>query len=212
MKCKEYKKSLKWFISIVCFVLFLTLSISVCINSIFGFDNFFYKQISLLISDNMTFFVKIITNLGSAATLISITLLIMLLFKNKRYGILTMINLAIVFGFNLFLKFIFARPRPMDINIIEESGYSFPSAHSMVSTAFYGFIIYLIITSSISKKQKTIYSLLLGLLIIFICLTRVYLGVHYMSDVLGGFLIAMSYLILFITLIDKYLTNKKSSK
>jgi len=212
MKCKEYKKSLKWFISIVCFVLFLTLSISVCINSIFGFDNFFYKQISLLISDNMTFFVKIITNLGSAATLISITLLIMLLFKNKRYGILTMINLAIVFGFNLFLKFIFARPRPMDINIIEESGYSFPSAHSMVSTAFYGFIIYLIITSNISKKQKTIYSLLLGLLIIFICLTRVYLGVHYMSDVLGGFLIAMSYLILFVTLIDKYLTNKKSSK
>ena len=209
MKCKEY---IKWFISIVCFVLFLTLSISVCINSIFGFDNFFYKQISLLISDNMTFFVKIITNFGSAAMLISITLLIMLLFKNKRYGILTMINLAIVFGFNLFLKFIFARPRPMDINIIEESGYSFPSAHSMVSTAFYGFIIYLIITSSISKKHKTIYSLLLGLLIIFICLTRVYLGVHYMSDVLGGFLIAMSYLILFVTLIDKYLTNKKSSK
>ena len=109
----------------------------------------------------MTFFVKMITNLGSAFALIVITLLIILFFKNKKYGILTGINLLVVFLFNLVLKFIFARPRPIDINLIEESGYSFPSAHAMVSTAFYGFIIYLILKSNLSKLNKTIYSVLL---------------------------------------------------
>lgn len=211
-KDRSGNKNLKWIIAITLFFLFLIIVVNIYKDNIAGFDDFFYKQISLLISDKMTSFVKIITNFGSAISLISITLLTMLLFKNKRYGILTMINLVVIFLFNLFLKFVFARPRPIDINIIEENGYSFPSAHSMVSTAFYGFVIYLITKSNIDKKQKLIYSLVLGLLIILICITRVYLGVHYMSDVLGGLLIAIPYLILFTTLIDKYLPNKKSSK
>lgn len=210
-KLKFIKRNLKWFLASVMLIAFIQIVVSLSKNSIFVFDNFCYDQLSLLISDKMTFFVKMITSFGSAFALVGIALLIMLFFKNKRYGILVGINLIVVFLFNLLLKFIFARPRPIDINLIEESGYSFPSGHAMVSTAFYGFLIYLILKSKLSKLTKIIYSVLLTILIVFICITRVYLGVHYASDVLGGFLIAIFYTILFTSIVAKYLEKEKSS-
>lgn len=206
------KKNLKWIIALITLILFIAIIRGVYKESIIDFDNFYYRNISRLISDRMTFFVKIITNLGSAFALIALTILIMLIPKNKKYGILTGINLATVFLINLVLKFIFARPRPLDINLIEELGYSFPSAHAMVSTAFYGFFIYLIWQTKSPLKKKWLYSVLLSLLVILICITRIYLGVHYASDVFGGALIAISYLVLFTSIISKYLSNKKSSK
>jgi len=206
------KKNLKWIIALITLILFLAIMKSIYIESIVEFDNFYYDYVSLLISDRMTFFVKMITNLGSALTLISLTILSMLISKEKRYGVLTGINLVVIFLFNLVLKLIFARPRPLNINLIKEFGYSFPSAHAMVSTAFYGFFIYLIWQTNINKKQKWLYSCLFSLLILLICVTRVYLGVHYASDVFGGMLIAITYLVLFTSIISKYLPNKKSSK
>lgn len=214
MKNKKdwFGKNSKWIIALVMLVIFIQIIIAISKETILVFDTFCYDKVSLLISDKMTFFVKMITNLGSAFALITITLLIILFFKNKKYGILTGINLLVVFLFNLVLKFIFARPRPIDINLIEESGYSFPSAHAMVSTAFYGFIIYLILKSNLSKLNKTIYSVLLTILIVFICITRVYLGVHYASDVLGGAIIATLYTILFTNGVSKYLLDSKKIK
>lgn len=214
MKNKKdwFVKNSKWIIAFVMLVIFIQIIIAISKETILVFDTFCYDKVSLLISDKMTFFVKMITNLGSAFALITITLLIILFFKNKKYGILTGINLLVVFLFNLVLKFIFARPRPIDINLIEESGYSFPSAHAMVSTAFYGFIIYLILKSNLSKLNKTIYSVLLTILIVFICITRVYLGVHYASDVLGGAIIATLYTILFTNGVSKYLLDSKKIK
>lgn len=205
------RKNLKWIIGLVTLILFILIIRSVYKENIMSFDNFYYDYISLLISNKMTFFVKIITNLGSAFALISITILILLISKNKRYGILTGINLISIFLLNLILKLIVARPRPLNINLIEELGYSFPSAHAMVSTAFYGFLIYLIWQTKIHKKWKWLYSILLSILIILICVTRIYLGVHYASDVFGGALIAISYLILFASIVSKYLPKEKSS-
>lgn len=206
------KKNLKWIIALIALILFFWIIRSIYKENIISFDNFYYDNIRVLISDRMTFFVKIITSLGSAFALISLTVLVMLLFENKKYGILTGINLLSIFLFNLLLKFIFARPRPIDINLIQQSGYSFPSGHAMISTAFYGFFVYLIWKNNIFKKTKWLYSILLSILIIFICITRVYLGVHYASDVFAGALLSISYLILFTSIISKYLSNKKSSK
>lgn len=205
------KKNLKWLICLIALILFIAIIRSVYKESIVDFDNFYYNYISNLISDRMTFFVKIITNLGSAFALITLTILILLIPKDKKYGILTGINLVTIFIINLVLKLIFARPRPLDINLIEEVGYSFPSAHAMVSTAFYGFIVYLIWQTRMSLKKKWLYSCILSILIMLICITRIYLGVHYASDVFGGMLISISYLILYTSIIAKYLNNKKSS-
>lgn len=203
------KKNLKWIVSLITLIMFIAIVRNIYANEIASFDNFYYEYISKLISDQMTFFVKVITNLGSAYALISITVLMLLIPKKKIYGILTSINLVAIFLLNLLLKYIFTRPRPTDINLIKELGYSFPSAHAMVGTAFYGFLIYLIWQSNIKNKQKWFYSILLGILIILICITRIYLGVHFASDVFGGFLISISYLVLFTSIIKKYLPNKK---
>jgi undecaprenyl-diphosphatase len=99
------------------------------------------------------------------------------------------------------------RPRPEEYRIINESGYSFPSGHSMVSMAFYGLLIYWIIKHVENKYYKYILVTLLGMLIILIGTSRIYLGVHYTSDVIAGFLIAFSYLIIFISIIESL--NKK---
>ncbi len=203
------KKNLKWIVSLITLIMFIAIVRNIYANEIASFDNFYYGYISKLISDQMTFFVKVITNLGSAYALISIAVLMLLIPKKKIYGILTSINLVTIFLLNLLLKYIFTRPRPTDINLIKELGYSFPSAHAMVGTAFYGFLIYLIWQSNIKNKQKWFYSILLGILIILICITRIYLGVHFASDVFGGFLISISYLVLFTSIIKKYLPNKK---
>ena len=75
----------------------------------------------------------------------------------------------------------------------------------MISMAFYGFLIYLIYKNIKNKYLKTTLIIILSLLIIAIGISRIYLGVHYVSDVIGGFLISISYLIVYIKLIKKKL-------
>ena len=81
--------------------------------------------------------------------------------------------------------------------------YSFPSGHSSVSMAFYGFLIYLICTEFKNKKYKYLLISVLSIVILFIGLSRIYLGVHYLSDVLAGFLFSIIYLIIFVYFYNK---------
>ena len=87
---------------------------------------------------------KVITWFGSATCLILLTIILFIVLKNKITGFLIAINLVIVTILNQLLKFVLQRPRPDDYRLIDESGYSFPSGHSMISMAFYGYLIYLI--------------------------------------------------------------------
>ena len=79
----------------------------------------------------------------------------------------------------------------------------------MVSMAFYGYLIYLIYKYVKNKYIKWGLITLLSILIVSIGTSRIYLGVHYTSDVLGGFLIAVSYLIIYISGVNKFLIEKK---
>jgi undecaprenyl-diphosphatase len=101
------------------------------------------------------------------------------------------------------MKFIFERPRPFNINIIIENGYSFPSGHSMVSLAFYGLFIYIIWHMNKPRLEKLFYVIPLILLVLLIGISRIYLGVHYASDVIAGYALSMAYLIIFIKLFYK---------
>ena len=209
-KLKEFIiKNLKWIILFICLIGFLALAEDVFHKEIMNGDIIGYKIVStFLISDFATPIAKIITNFGGAIFLIILTIILLTTIKNKKIGITIPINLVLITIINQALKNILQRPRPTEFRIIEETGYSFPSGHSMVSMAFYGYLIYLVYKYVKNKYIKWSIIVLLSILISTIGISRIYLGVHYTSDVLGGFLVSISYLILFISTVNKFLTEK----
>lgn len=166
-------------------------------------DNAIYEEIIKIMNSNITAIMIFISFLGSAITLITLALASIFLVKDKKYSKLIMLNLALSFILNRILKLIIARPRPPRLRLVIENGYSFPSGHSMVSFAFYGFLIYLINKNLKNKKIKYPLIILLSLLILLIGISRIYLGVHYVTDVLGGYIIGLIYLIVFIKILKK---------
>ena len=199
MKTKEViEKNTKWIALFICLVLIIGIVIDVLSKDIYKLDVMGYDFVSKhLISNNITPIAKGITQLGGVIGLIVIATILSIAIKNKKTSLLIWLNLGISALLNQILKHIIQRPRPTEFRIIDESGYSFPSGHSMVSTAFYGFLIYLIYKNVKNKYLKFGLITVLSLLIIMIGISRIYLGVHYTSDVLAGFLISISYLIVF---------------
>ena len=203
-KIKEFvKENLKLIILFICLVGFLALSEDVFNKDIMNMDIIGYNFISHFISNSITSIMEFITNLGGTICLLLVTGVLFILIKNRKIGMSIGLNLIIVGVLNVVLKDILQRPRPTEYRIINESGYSFPSGHSMISMAFYGFIIYLTYKYVKNKYIKWGLITLLSILIITIGISRIYLGVHYTSDVLAGFLISISYLILYTNIINK---------
>lgn len=198
----DFIKNKKIVILVLLSVLFLLTTILVATQNINFYDNFIIEKVRNITKAKTTYF-KITTNFGSALIMILITVLSLPLLKNKKQSLFISINLISSAVINTGLKMIFHRQRPLDM-LINETGYSYPSGHSFVSIAFYGFIIYLIINSKIEKKKKYIITCLLSLLILTIGTSRIYLGVHYPSDVLGGFAGGLLYLLIFIKIYRKY--------
>ena len=202
-------KNLKWIILFICLIGFLALAEDVFNKEIMNGDIIGYKLVSeFLISDFTIPIAKFITNFGGAIFLIVLTIILLISIKNKKIGLSIFSNLAIITILNQLLKRILQRPRPTEYRIIEETGYSFPSGHSMISMALYGYLIYLIYKYVKNKYIKWISIVLLSILICSIGISRIYLGVHYTSDVLGGFLISISYLIIYISAINKFLIER----
>lgn len=163
----------------------------------------FINNIIRNITHGKTIFYKIITLFANTYFLIFIALLLMVLLKDKLMKWVIPINLlASAFLNNVLLKLIFRRERPLDM-LVQEHGYSFPSGHSFVAVAFYGFLIYLIINSNWNKKIKVILSSILIGLILMIGISRIYLGVHYPTDVTAGFIGGVIYLIIFIEIVNR---------
>ena len=99
------------------------------------------------------------------------------------------------------------RDRPTLNVLVNETGYSFPSGHSMISIVFYGYLVYLIYKFINNKKIKYLLMGLLSVIIFTIGFSRVYLGVHYTSDVIGGFTFGIAYLIIYIDIVKKFVKD-----
>lgn len=121
--------------------------------------------------------------------------------KHKREAILFLAVLTIGVLLNMLLKAIFQRPRPSIDPILTLSEYSFPSGHAMNSFIFYSTLSYFVYHFTRNKKLVVIISLFALCMILLIGFSRVYLGVHYPSDVLAGyiagFFVFMSAIVLF---------------
>ncbi len=210
---KIVEKNYKWIIIFLCLIIVIMMLEDIFENEQLKIDVFIYKLVVLnLRNQQLTALMKIVTNLASAYVLIAIAVASILFIKNKIIGISITSNLVIVTLLNQLLKRIIQRPRPEGYRLITENGYSFPSGHSMASMAFYGFIIYLIWKLVKNKKIKYLETGILGIFIFLIGFSRIYLGVHYASDVVGGFAISIAYLIMFTNIIKPKLQNKKEIK
>ncbi len=200
------KKYLKWIICILSFMVFITLSILILTKNDIYLDSLVYNFVSKYISKDLTNIMKYLTYIGSAVMVISITLFTLIFFKNKKYSLFMALDLIIITILQIILKNIFTRSRPININLITETGYSFPSGHSLTAFAFYGLIIYLIYISKI--KNKKIYITLFSILILVTGLSRIYLGVHFFTDVIGAFSFSLFYLIIYTSIIKKKIIDK----
>lgn len=199
------KKYSKWIVCLLSITIFIILAILVKTSNDIFLDSFVYNFISKYITDNLTSIVKYLTYIGSGIVVIGITIFVFIFFKNKKYSLYMSINLISITILQLILKNIFSRERPIDINLIEETGYSFPSGHSLTSMAFYGFLIYLIHISNLNKRSKIIFTTLFTIFIVVTGFSRIYLGVHYFTDVLGGFTFSLAYLIVFTSIVRERL-------
>ena len=175
---------------ILAIILLIVLIILIITGYVSSFDNIVYNFIISFKNDRFTRIMKIITFLSSVKLMVILSLLslIWLLFRKKE-PLYILGTLCVSSLINVVFKNIFKRDRPNILRLIEETGYSFPSGHAMASMAFYGSIIVLTLNSKMEKKYKWIINIFLGILIFLIGMSRIYLGVHYPSDILGGWLI-----------------------
>lgn len=197
MGSHQTTKRKKWQIAFLCFCIFLMLTQIIFNEKIKIVDARIYEWISLSKNEILTIFMKGVTYLSSSIFIITLIVLLLIFLKEKRQKIGIVLNLSGIVILNQILKRILKRPRPNSSQLIPISGYSFPSGHAMVSVAFYGFLTILLVKQISSKKTKKYIKCFSILLIFLIGISRIYLGVHYFSDVLAGFLGATCYLILF---------------
>jgi membrane-associated phospholipid phosphatase len=144
----------------------------------------------------LTGFLEVITAFGSIYVVALVAAIVgVILFTRKNWWRLLALFLAVVVGqatLNI-LKFAFQKPRPKTELFVFAS--SFPSGHVFSATVIYGFYIYLTFRFSNNAAVKWIVAALLSLLILLIGISRVYLGVHWPSDVLAGYATGFAWLL-----------------
>lgn len=202
---KNIERNWKLYLTISLVIMLIVLLLMIIFKDYLKIDSFIIDIIiKYFRSDNLTDIMLIITNLCSSFVLFGIVIFSLIFFKNKKVPLNLIINIACTFCISYLIKIIIKRPRPFDIALIEELSYSFPSSHSMISIVFYSLLIYYIRKYVKDKNQKFILSIFFVVIIILIGFSRIYLGVHYLSDVIGGYLIGIIYLIFLSVLNKKY--------
>jgi membrane-associated phospholipid phosphatase len=140
---------------------------------------------------------RFITHFADALTLVVLsTLLLGLLAWRRQWWQALALFLAIAVGQGLLwgMKWFFARPRP-DQQLIDAVGQSFPSGHSFSAMVFYGFLVLLLWQFRVSRALRVAGTLVIAALILAIGLSRLLLSVHWVSDVVGGFVIGLAWLL-----------------
>ena len=204
------KNNKRFLVLFICLAIFIVLLINVLNGNVAGFDNSVYNAISSLKSNFMTAFLKGITKFADEEPIILIDIVALIVIKNRKIGASIALNLATSAFFNNIIKEIVQRPRPpMELRMVEESSFSFPSGHAMTGMAFYGLIIYFVFKNVKDKKVRNTICTVLSLLIFLVGISRIYLGVHYASDVLAGFAFGIVYLVVYITFVLKLFKIKE---
>lgn len=194
MQGKSLYKDLFWGFGAACVLLigFVLLSQSLSSNWLKEFDESIGSSVRSLRSDGVTPVALFFTIMGKAITefivFVVVALILLIKFKHKWETLVLLIGVLTAWGLNQLLKDLFQRDRPTGMRLIEEDSFSFPSGHAMVSILFYGLIGYLLWVN-VRRVWKAAWLIPVVTIVVVVCigLSRIYLGVHYPSDVLAGF-------------------------
>ncbi len=204
------KNIIKWILFAITAILAIVVTINVKNGRILELDLNIYKFFSEnIINDKLTPIVKVITHIGGAKIVFVLTILAIILIKGLKNKLFLLTGVVGTAGLNVVLKHIIQRERPNINRLIPEKGYSFPSGHSMMSMAFYGMLIFLIFKYVKNTALKWTLIVILTILLSTIGITRIYLGVHYPSDVIGGFLVSLTYLFILTEIYNKVKIEEK---
>ncbi|MEO7119846.1 MAG: phosphatase PAP2 family protein [Ginsengibacter sp.] len=211
--------TVRFILAIILFLITLSVFVGIADEIVLEHENSFDQTISTYIqsftSPAMTKAMIRITFFGSSTFLFPayVVLILFYLVRKKRTLALdiTMVGLSST-GILFLFKDIFKRHRPLDPLISHVTGFSFPSGHSFSSFTFFGFLVYIAWHSDIKKSWKIIISALLVLFATTIAFSRVYLRVHFPSDVVAGFCLSVAWLLLSLAIlhqIDRGLSRSK---
>lgn len=185
-------------IVVLCLVVFLLLLEDVWAGDIMRLDVFAYRHVvQQLRGELLTPVMEAITNLATPAVLVVVWLVASAFAPGRQPGRCMLLNLVGAALLNFLLKNLVQRPRPEGFRLVAAGGYSFPSGHSMVAMAFYGLLAYLVWRYEKDSIMRWLWSLSLGFIVAAVGISRIYLGVHYASDVLAGFCVAMAWLAIY---------------
>lgn len=196
-----------------CIILFIELLDDVLEGDLMTLDllakAFFVENLR---ADWLTPIMESISALATPVSLLVLLLVIVAFAPGKRPGLFCTVNLVLVVLLNVLLKELVQRPRPEDINLVVETGFSFPSGHSMVAMAFFGLLVWLVWHYEKDRTLRLACCAGFLLIILLIGISRIYLGVHYASDVLAGFCISLAWLAMYTSVAAPFLLQEAEEK
>lgn len=196
-----------------CIILFIELLDDVLEGDLMTLDllakAFFVENLR---ADWLTPIMESISALATPVSLLVLLLVIVAFAPGKRPGMFCTVNLVLVVLLNVLLKELVQRPRPEDINLVVETGFSFPSGHSMVAMAFFGLLVWLVWHYERDRTLRLACCAGFSLIILLIGISRIYLGVHYASDVLAGFCISLAWLAMYTSVAAPFLLQEAEEK
>lgn len=205
---KVLKENIWYLLTLVLLIVICVIVVkSSYINDINKFDQSVIKFIISILDDRLTSIFEFLTFFGDIYIPIVILMCIFLLIKNKWYFYLQSVSYLIAGIITYLTKILAGRERPLEALIEIPSSKSFPSGHTLTSIVFYLMLIYLL-TNKCSKRVKIISFICGSIFVLLIAFSRVYLGVHYCSDVVGGIIFGIPCLLMLINVISKNYKKK----
>lgn len=163
-------------------------------------------------TDILTPFMKAVTHSTDTITIVILcAALVLLPATRKKIGLPLTAAALVNMGIYKAMKHIFLRARPDVINhLVEQGGYSFPSGHSAASMLVYGLLFYLIGKYCRNQKMKVLLQAVCGILVLTVGPSRLYVGVHWATDVLAGWCVGAAVLMTAVYLIERFGKNNES--
>jgi len=193
------------------FTFFKILEDIINMESIVLIDLFLNNAVKLIWNPTLDTIMVLITNILNPAflTVLCLILTIILIYKREKHKAYVLIS-SVILGLisEVVIKLLVQRARPI-AGLISETGFSFPSGHATIATIFFLMLIFTFRKEIKDQTGRTIFTVLSIILAITIGLSRIYLGVHWFSDVLGGFALGIFWMSV-IVLVIKIKTKKTS--